>query len=1388
MLEPEDDIPFHPNHPNQPWSQKCVCGKRFMQPNSYGLHAGTCTKLKSKLGKTLKAARKRRTEAMDVDSVPGEGSQLCGRKRKSAWLDDDNLDIDAVAPLKLCLPSTEQASTEKQDQGATANTGNIGAAQHQEGMVHSLANPPSPELGRGCRVKKMSYKIQPHTNFLPSSALPASLFPSVNPPKGSTEREEPDVGDRMLDALPSAPEASATSSPPALATVTTSPNEFGVYKVFKSDPRDIPHDPDNSTLPSDLREVPTSPVDATGQPPASQKPKPMPSFHPFPNMSSFLLGEWYWSDESGKSWESFQDLLAIVGSEGFQPHDVREANWSDISQKLASESMGNSNESGSSEEWIDESVLWKTSSVTINVPLNKGMNNSGCHAFTVPGFHHRPLVPLIKEKLESSGGREYFHTLGHELRWRPGPGKEDVRVYGEMYNCPAFLQAYDELQGSAPEPNCKRPRHIVGLMFASDSTMLATFGTAKLWPLYMFYANDSKYRRGKASEKLFETVAYFEKLPDNFKDFFVALSGNDTVPTPLMTHCHRELFHEQWKLLLDEDFIEAYRHGIVVKCFDGIERRFYPRIFTYSVDYPEKILLASIKNLGTFPCPRCTVHMEDVPRMGQKHDRRNRVRLARTDDEARRKEISTVRNFIYKKMYSITSDVVKERLFPGSLVASENAFSHKLSSLGFDLYRMLVVDFMHEFELGVWKAVFIQLLRILDASSKASLSELDKRYRAMPTFGKDTIRRFVNNVSEMKQLAARDFEDLLQCAIPAFEGLLPPPHNNRVLALLFTLGEWHGLAKLRQHTDHTLEMLDVLTTRMGDQLRAFVKDTCAGVDTKELPREYQARKRRETRKRQKGKASANKRRKTSSSEQSSAIETCGDNGSDSRRSKTLNLKTYKFHALGDVVPTIRMFGTTDSYSTQTPEGFHRYPKRHYKRTSKKNVSRQLSRIQMRQARLRKLRKQLLPDPSEGYVDEEASQLPYFIGASQNNPVNLPAFIQAKRNDPAARDFYPKLRQHLLPRVYRALLWEAEKSPDRTAHDSQRIELLHSLVAAMANGPSPETQRDADQIYLHSDRLYQHGLLHINYTSYDVRRESDTINPKTSRRDVMCLRKLDEDDCPATAHRFMHARVLGVYHVNIMYKGRGASDLRRRRFDFLFVRWFEFCSQQANPKGLDRVRLRPLSKPESVGFLDPADVIRASHIIPRYSCDRLHTDTAGLILSKLAQDGEDWKEYFVNRSGLSLIKRLCIAHSPCSLSNGRFVDRDMLMRYKWGIGIGHIYSHSDAPDSNEARSPDEGETEDATAVSDAGSMDDEAEEAEPPNVKDQLEREEALDDRNLNEINDDDDAENSPEHTLDNLEEEELEVAGEDTDEESEGKDSDSGSDSDIPEPDSDDDL
>jgi len=59
----------------------------------------------------------------------------------------------------------------------------------------------------------------------------------------------------------------------------------------------------------------------------------------------------------------------------------------------------------------------------------------------------------------------------------------------------------------------------------------------------------------------------------------------------LLTHCHREFFHAQWNILLDDDFLEAYEHGIVITCQDQVKCRMYPRIFTYSADYPEKYVV-----------------------------------------------------------------------------------------------------------------------------------------------------------------------------------------------------------------------------------------------------------------------------------------------------------------------------------------------------------------------------------------------------------------------------------------------------------------------------------------------------------------------------------------------------------------------------------------------------------------------------------------------------------------------------------------------------------------------------------------------------------------------------------------------------------------------------
>lgn len=70
-----------------------------------------------------------------------------------------------------------------------------------------------------------------------------------------------------------------------------------------------------------------------------------------------------------------------------------------------------------------------------------------------------------------------------------------------------------------------------------------------------------------------------------------------------------------------------------------------------------------------------------------------------------------------------------------------------------------------------------------------------------------------------------------QCVMPALEGLFPMPWDAHIQSLLFTLCFWHGMAKLRMHTDETLHCLERLTITLGKSLRHFTQNVCPQFNT-----------------------------------------------------------------------------------------------------------------------------------------------------------------------------------------------------------------------------------------------------------------------------------------------------------------------------------------------------------------------------------------------------------------------------------------------------------------------------------------------------------------------------------------------------------------------------
>lgn len=84
------------------------------------------------------------------------------------------------------------------------------------------------------------------------------------------------------------------------------------------------------------------------------------------------------------------------------------------------------------------------------------------------------------------------------------------------------------------------------------------------------------------------TCFFWSQLPDEVQEQITRLHGGKPPTEALITHFRRELMHAVWCALLDDEFVDAWKHGVVIVCADGVKRRVFPRILTYSADYPEK--------------------------------------------------------------------------------------------------------------------------------------------------------------------------------------------------------------------------------------------------------------------------------------------------------------------------------------------------------------------------------------------------------------------------------------------------------------------------------------------------------------------------------------------------------------------------------------------------------------------------------------------------------------------------------------------------------------------------------------------------------------------------------------------------------------------------------
>jgi len=162
---------------------------------------------------------------------------------------------------------------------------------------------------------------------------------------------------------------------------------------------------------------------------------------------------------------------------------------------------------------------WKTGSVKIKIPCTRANKPSfsveaDAPTFEVPNIQYRFLVDLLVSKVQDPASSESFVYTPFTEWWCPSGGiAKPIRIYGEAYSSDIAVQLFEEIKGIPPPADHPQIESVIMLLLlGSDATHLASFGTASLWPLYVFFANMSKYDFSRPSEFAACHLAYLPKV------------------------------------------------------------------------------------------------------------------------------------------------------------------------------------------------------------------------------------------------------------------------------------------------------------------------------------------------------------------------------------------------------------------------------------------------------------------------------------------------------------------------------------------------------------------------------------------------------------------------------------------------------------------------------------------------------------------------------------------------------------------------------------------------------------------------------------------------------------------------------------------------------------
>ena len=376
-----------------------------------------------------------------------------------------------------------------------------------------LASAPDPEP-EASRSRSGRLRIFPsrYKDFLPAQTIPLTHAPQPAP----RHHSEPPCDDTAPLSHPREPLAEPT-------VFTTMINDAGLFRVYPIKPTS---DPDSIIGLEDVCESPhfaasTSRSDhnslsANGISPPTQD---QTFYAPFTSPSVYRLMSWFLSGSQSNSLASIDRLVADVFKAS--DFDVRDFDtFSAAKEAKRLDEYKGSLAPSSDTTSFSPSHGWTDSCVPIPLPCERQnlVSESKAPTVVVKGLFHRDIVDIVTAAFQDP---EIFPTL-HLTPYKEyrilGEEKPPERIYGEMYSSDAFLGAWESVQDLSQIAGDGLERVMVALMLWSDSTCLANFGSASLWPIYLSLGNQSKYIRTKPSTFSHHHLAYMPSVSQSYSN------------------------------------------------------------------------------------------------------------------------------------------------------------------------------------------------------------------------------------------------------------------------------------------------------------------------------------------------------------------------------------------------------------------------------------------------------------------------------------------------------------------------------------------------------------------------------------------------------------------------------------------------------------------------------------------------------------------------------------------------------------------------------------------------------------------------------------------------------------------------------------------------------